>query len=391
MSAVILSINGGSSSIKFSLFKKDEQPVPLFSGRIQRIGMNDAVLTVKDLAQNKEQRIPVGAKNIQEAAAHIMDWLTLNTNGSIAAIGHRIVYGINHSQAALITDSLLAELEKNSSIDPDHMPGELFLIKAFKEKYPKIPQVACFDTSFHASMPQRATRFALPRRYFDLGLRRYGFHGISYSYLMQKLGEEQNININGKIILAHLGNGASMVAVKNQQSMDTSMGFSPAGGFPMSTRSGDVDPGIVSFIMKEQSLTPTQFNDVINHQSGLLGISETSPDMQDLLKMEKSDNRAAEAVEIFCYQVKKWIGSFTTVLNGLDMLVFSGGMGENAPAVRSRICDGLQCLGIELDEALNNKSEKIISKQNSQVTVYVIPTDEEWMIAKMVSEILLKN
>jgi acetate kinase len=391
MSAVILSINGGSSSIKFSLFKKEEQPVPLFSGHIQRIGINDTVLFVKNLALNKEQRIPVAAKNMQEAATFIMDWLSGNTNESIGAIGHRIVYGINHAQAALITDSLLAELEKSSSIDPDHMPGELLLIKAFKEKYPKIPQVACFDTAFHTTMPIRSTLIPLPRRYFKSGLRRYGFHGISYSYLMQKLAEEKNININGKIILAHLGNGASMVAVKNQQSMDTSMGFSPAGGFPMSTRSGDIDPGIVSFIMKEQSLTPTQFNDVINHQSGLLGISEISPDMQDLLKMEKSDNRAAEAVDIFCYQVKKWIGSFSAVLSGLDVLVFSGGMGENAPVIRSRICEGLQYLGIELDDELNKKSGKIISAQNSQVTVYVIPTDEEFMIAKMVSGVLSKK
>jgi acetate kinase len=391
MDPVILSINGGSSSIKFSLFKKERQPVPLFSGNIHRIGVKDTELFVRDLLHNREQRRPVDAKNMQEAVAHIMDWLNLNANESIASIGHRIVYGINHSQPALITDSLLAELEKNNSIDPDHMPGELFLVKAFKEKYPGIPQVACFDTSFHATMPLRSTLIPLPRRYLKSGLRRYGFHGISYSYLMQKLGEEKKVNMNGKIILAHLGNGASVVAVKNQQSVDTSMGFSPAGGFPMSTRSGDIDPGIVSFIMKDQSLTASQFNDVINHQSGLLGISETSPDMQDLLKTEKSDNRAAEAVEIFCYQVKKWIGSFSAVLSGLEILVFSGGIGENAPAVRSRICDGLQYLGIELNEALNNKSEKIISAQNSQVMVFVIPTDEELMMAKMVCGVLSIN
>jgi acetate kinase len=391
MDPVILSINGGSSSIKFSLFKKEDQLVALFSGHIQRIGVNGTVLFIKNLVQNKEQRMPVDAKNIQGAVAYITDWLDQHSNVSITAIGHRIVYGINHTRAALITDILLDELEKSSSIDPDHMPGELLLIKAFKEKYPKIPQIACFDTSFHTTMPQRAIRFALPRRYFDSGVRRYGFHGISYSYLMQKLGEEKKVNINGKIILAHLGNGASMVAVKNQQSMDTSMGFSPAGGFPMSTRSGDIDPGIVSFIMKDQSLTATQFNDTINHQSGLLGISETSPDMQDLLKTEKSDERAAEAVDIFCYQVKKWIGSFSAVLSGLDTLVFSGGIGENAPVIRNRICDGMQWLGIELDEVLNNKSEKIISTQKSKVTVYVIPTDEEFMMAKMVCGVLSIN
>jgi acetate kinase len=390
MNAGILSINAGSSSIKFSLFRKEDQPVLVFSGNIKRIGMKDAFLSVKHLPQEQEQREPVDAKNIQEAVGHLMNWLTRNQNEHITAIGHRIVYGISDSHAALITDSLLAELEKNISIDPDHLPGEILLTKAFKERYPGIPQVACFDTAFHTTMPIRATLLPLPRRYYESGMRRFGFHGISYTYLMQKL-EEEDVNINGKIILAHLGSGASLVAVKNQQSMDTSMGFSPAGGFPMSTRSGDIDPGIVSFLMKDQSLSANQFNDLINHQSGLLGISETSSDMQDLLKMEKSDSRAAEAVDIFCYQVKKWIGSFSAVLNGLDILVFSGGIGENAPAIRSRICDGLQYMGIELDEELNNKSEKIISTTNSKAIVYVIPTDEELMIAKMVSEVLSIN
>lgn len=391
MNARILSINGGSSSIKFSIFEKKEKLIPQYSGVIKRIGFDDAELIIKDMTAEKEHRQSVKAKSVSEAAKVLMEWLGQRQGETITAVGHRIVHGINHADAEIITDDLLTELNKNISIDPDHMPGEMMLIKAFKEKYPEIPQVACFDTAFHTTMPIRATLLPLPRRYLKSGLRRYGFHGISYSYLMQKLSEEKNANTGGRIILAHLGNGASMVAVKNQQSIDTSMGFSPAGGFPMSTRSGDIDPGIVSFIMKDQSLTASQFNNLINRQSGLLGISETSSDMQDLLRTEKSDTRAAEAVEIFCYQVKKWIGSFSAALSGLDILVFSGGIGENASAVRSRICDGLQFLGIELNEKMNDKSEKIISTHNSKVIVYVIPTDEELMIAKMVCRVLSIN
>jgi acetate kinase len=387
MNERILTVNGGSSSIKFSLFEKRGQLILLFAGTIRRIGFNDAELFVKDSVNGQEYRKAVDAKRASNAVNYVVEWIS-QYGGDITSIGQRIVHGMNHSYAEPVTAGLLAELEQNRSVDPDHVPGEIMLIKAFKEKYPGIPQVACFDTAFHATMPQRATLLTLPRRYFETGLRRYGFHGISYSYLMQKLTEEKNINIDGKIILAHLGNGASMVAVKNRKSIDTSMGFSPAGGFAMGTRSGDIDPGIVSFIMKNEALSANQFNDMINHQSGLLGISETSPDMQELLKMEKTDTRAAEAVEIFCYQVKKWIGSFSAALNGLDILVFSGGIGENASVVRSRICEELQFLGIELDEKLNEKSEKIISAGSSKVIVYVIPTDEELMIAKMVDQVL---
>jgi acetate kinase len=386
MNARILSINGGSSSIKFSLFEKKEKLVLQFAGAIKRIGFDDAELVVKNVVAAQEHRHRIRAKTISEAVSDLMEWIGQQHGEVITAVGHRIVQGINHQDAETITDNLLAELKKNISIDPDHLPGEMILIRAFKEKYPQIPQVACFDTAFHTAMPQRAVLLALPRRFFKFGLRRYGFHGISYSYLMQKLGEDESAS--GKIILAHLGNGASLVAVKDNQSIDTSMGFSPAGGFPMSTRSGDLDPGVISFLLKNESLTSDQFSDLVNQQSGLLGISETSSDMQDLLETQKSDERAAEAVEIFCYQVKKWIGSFSAALSGMDVLVFSGGIGENAPEVRSRICDGLQYLGIELDEKLNGKSEKIISTPGSKVRVYVIPTDEELMIAKMVCRVL---
>jgi acetate kinase len=391
MNAKILSVNSGSSSIKFSLYEKKTQLVQLFAGIIKRIGFKNAELIVKDHMNGQEYHEPVRAETVSDAVNFLTEWLKKNHAENITSIGHRVVHGMNHSTPEIITDRLLLELEQSRSFDPDHLPGEIKLIKAFKEEYPGIIQIACFDTSFHSCMPARATLLPLPRKYLKTGLRRYGFHGLSYSYLMQKLGEEKNIKTDGNIILAHLGNGASMVAVKNGQSMDTSMGFTPAGGFPMSTRSGDIDPGIVSFLMKNERVTPDQFSDLVNQRSGLLGISETSSDMQDLLHLEKSDKRAADAVEIFCYQVKKWIGSFSAVLGGLDILVFSGGIGENASQIRARICDGLQFLGIELDEKLNGKSEKIISAGKSKVPVFVIPTDEELMIAETVCHVLSIN
>ena len=222
-----------------------------------------------------------------------------------------------------------------------------------------------------------------------MGIQRYGFHGLSYAYLMEELTRASGSETaKGKIILAHLGNGASLAAVKDGKSIDTSMGFTPTSGLVMGTRTGDLDPGVTWFLMQSEKLNAEQFNDLINHQSGLLGISETSSDMQDLLKQQHTDNRAAEAVELFCYQTKKWIGSYAAVLDGLDILVFAGGIGENVPEVRSRICSGLQFLGIELDEKRNTENNTIISTDKSRVTLRVIKTNEELMIAKSVYSFL---
>ena len=238
-------------------------------------------------------------------------------------------------------------------------------------------------------MPPVAKLLPLPRKYEAMGIQRYGFHGLSYAYLMEELTRVAGNEIaNGKIILAHLGNGASLAAVKDGKSIDTSMGFTPTSGLVMGTRTGDLDPGVAWFLMQSEKLNAEQFNNLINHQSGLLGISETSSDMQDLLKLQLKDNRAAEAVELFCYQTKKWIGSFAAVLEGLDTIVFAGGVGENAPEVRSRICSGLQFLGIELDEKRNMENDNIISNDKSRVTVRVIQTNEELMIEKSVYKVL---
>ena len=282
------------------------------------------------------------------------------------------------------------ELKKISDFDPEHLPEEIKLIEVLKKRYPEIKQIACFDTSFHTSMPVIAKLLSIPHRFYEMGIRRYGFHGLSYAYLMEELMRTEKIDVKkNKIILAHLGNGASLAAVKEGKSIDTSMGFTPTSGLPMGTRTGDLDPGVAWYLMQYEKFTPKKFRDLINHESGLLGISETSSDMRELLDLKDTDSRAAEAVEFFCYQTKKWIGSFTVALEGLDILVFSGGIGEHSPQIRSKICDSLEFMGIELDEVHNMNNEKIISSDKSKIKVYVIPTNEEFMIAQLVDNFLI--
>ena len=386
----ILTINGGSSSIKASFYKSVEYPEQIFSCQIERIGLSNPVLVYTEPQHQKKKSEPVIASNMTEAIDFLLHWLDeKNILENTAAIGHRIVHGMEHTNAELISDLLMDELVKTIPYDPDHMPAEIALINIFRKKFPSLKQIACFDTAFHHSMPRVAKLLAIPRRFDRQGIRRYGFHGLSFSYLLEELDRLGEPAVkNGRIILAHLGNGASLAAIRNGSCTDTSMGFTPTAGVMMGTRPGDLDPGIASIIMNSEGLTPDGYNDLINHACGLLGVSETSSDMKDLLGKESEDIRAAEAIALFCYQVKKWIGSYTAVLGGLDIMVFSGGVGENAPTVRSRICEGLQFMGIELNEEQNQSGAKIISVEKSKVKVYVIPTDEELMIAKMVFRIL---
>jgi acetate kinase len=297
--------------------------------------------------------------------------------------------GPKYSQPQRITAEMVEDLHRLSPFDPEHLPEEILLTAAFHRRFPNLPQVACFDTAFHHDMPRVARLLSIPRRYEALGVRRYGFHGLSYAFLMEELARLAGAEAaQGRVILAHLGNGASLAAVRDGKSVDTSMGLTPAAGVPMSTRSGDVDPGLVWYLARTEQTTAKQFNAMVNFQSGLLGISETSSDMRDLLKCETQDVRAAEAVAMFCYQVKKCIGSLTAALGGLDTLVFAGGIGENAPTVRARICAGLEFLGITLHETQNAGNEGLISAAASRVTVRVMHTDEELMIATSVCRAL---
>ena len=389
----ILTINGGSSSIKFALYQFAESPLRLIYGKIDRIGLKDSTLTFNDEKRNQKDTLKVTADDHQSASNFLIDWMEKRDEfSSVKAIGHRVVHGMNHTQPELITVELLDELRSISAYDPDHLPNEIELIEIFRKHYSKLPQVACFDTTFHCTMPRVAKLLPIPRRFDAKGIRRYGFHGLSYTYLMEELARVAGVKAaRGRIILAHLGNGASMAAVSEGISIDTSMSFTPAGGLMMGSRSGDLDPGVAWYLMQLENLTPKQFNKLINLKSGMLGISETSSDMHDLLALEKDDVRAVEAIALFCYQAKKWIGSFSAALGGLDTLVFAGGIGENSPEIRTRICKGLEFLGIELNTKQNEANAPVISTKNGKATIRVIHTDEEWMIAKTVNEIINNN
>jgi acetate kinase len=386
----ILTINGGSSSIKFALYRMGEPLRRDLHGTLDRIGMSGATLTFDDPATNRRESRRLDACDHKSAAKFLVDWLEGQPGfESVRAVGHRVVHGMQHTAPELVTQGLLDELDRISPYDPDHLPSEIELIEAFRQRHPKLPQVACFDTAFHRTMPRVAKLLPIPRRYDAKGVERYGFHGLSYAYLMEELARLGDPAATaGRVILAHLGNGASLAAVRDGKSIDTSMGFTPTAGLVMSTRSGDLDPGVAPYLARTEHMTTEQFSEMVNHRSGLLGVSETSSDMRDLLAQEASDIRAAEAVALFCYQAKKWIGSFAAALGGLDTLVFAGGIGENAPLVRARICDGLGFLGIEIGERRNAGNEAVISTDASRVTVRVIPTDEDLMIARSVDRIL---
>jgi acetate kinase len=387
----ILTINGGSSSIKFALFQVESPLRRVLEGRIERIGMPSPNFVVKGLNPADNFSRPVVAPNHKVAVGALMDWVEERTgHGELTAIGHRVVHGgPKYNEPQLITAEMVEELHQLEPFDPEHLPEEIQLTEAFHRRFPDLPQVACFDTAFHHDMPRVARLLPIPRRYDAKGVHRYGFHGLSYAFLMEELMRLAGPQTaRGRVILAHLGNGASLAAVHGGKSMDTSMSFTPTAGIPMSTRSGDLDPGLVWYLARTEHIEPKQFNEMVNYQSGLLGVSETSSDMQELLARETDDVRAAEAVELFCYQVKKWIGAFAAALGGLDTLVFAGGIGENAPKVRARVCDGLGFLGIEILEKENAANAGVISSDASRVTVRVIHTDEEWTIAKTVCRIL---
>ena len=387
----VLTVNAGSSSVKWALFRVAQPPVKTETGHIERIGLPDGIVTVTDPATGRRERRVAQVSSHAEAARWLIEHLTESGKGAgIQAIGHRVVHGgSRYADPQVVSAEMIEELRRLSPYDPEHLPAELALIDALAGQYPQAPQVACFDTGFHQHLPPVARLMAIPRRYEKQGVRRYGFHGLSYAYLIEELervaGREA---ARGKVILAHLGNGASMAAVRDGSSIDTSMGFTPASGLPMSTRSGDVDPGVVSYLARTEGLTADQFHHMVNTQSGLLGISELSPDLRDLLAQEDHDPRAADAVALLCYQGKKYLGAYAAALGGVEQLVFSGGIGEHAAVVRARMCEGLEFLGIELDRVRNEANAPIISSGQSRVTVRVIRTDEESQIARSLCRLL---
>ena len=378
----LLTINGGSSSIRFAIFAPERPPKALLQGKIDRIGSAEANLSVDHAAERAPTRIK--AEIGGTAVDFLLDWLESQPLfSSIGGVGHRVVHGMHHTDPETVTPQLLDELRRIIPFDPEHMPREIELIEALLHRYPRLPQAVCFDTAFHRSMPLVAAQLPIPRRYAAQGVQRYGFHGLSYTYLLQELERlGDTAAVRGRVILAHLGSGASLAAVRNGRCIDTSMGFTPAAGLVMGTRSGDLDPGLMSYLASSEAMTADRFRTMVNHESGLLGVSETSADVRDLLERESSDSRAAEALALFCYQAKKWIGAFAAALGGLDTLVFAGGIGENAAPIRKRICDGLEYLGIGIDEAANRRhAQRISSGTGYSVTVRVIRTNEESVIA----------
>ncbi len=387
----LLTINGGSSSIKFALYEAIQPLTCRWQGTIDRIGLSGTKLTFQAELGKPPVTIPLAAANHPSAAKALLDWLEARPDFSrVKAVGHRVVHGMHHIEPEVVTPELLAELHRISPCDPDHLPREIELIEAFRQRHPQLPQLACFDTAFHQTMPRVAKLLPLPRRFDAKGVQRYGFHGLSYAYLMEELRRLGDPAAQpGRVILAHLGNGASLAAVRAGQSMDTSMGFTPTAGLVMSTRTGDLDPGLAPYLARTERMTTQQFYEMVNHQSGLLGVSETSSDMRDLLDHEPQDARAAEAVALFCYQAKKWIGAYAAALGGLDTLVFAGGIGENASIIRARICEGLGFLGIAIDEERNGEHAPVISQAGGKVTVRVIRTNEELMIARSVLRVSL--
>src|SRR5665647_2739235 len=388
----VLTINGGSSSIKFAVYQANKPFSRLLYGNIDRIGLPDSKLTFTNEKEIKKDTLTIKTPDLRTAANFLIDWLEKQIDFSLlTGIGHRVVHGMHHTSPEIITPELLDELHRITPYDPDHLPAEIELIEVFRHRHPKLPQIACFDTAFHQTMPRVAKLLPIPRRFDEKGIQHYGFHGLSYSYLMEELARVAGPEAaQGRVILAHLGSGASMAAVKYGKSIDTSMGFTPAAGLPMGTRTGDLDPGVAWYLMQFEELSSKEFNHLINHESGLLGVSQTSSDMRELMEVEDTNGNAKDAIELFCYQTKKWIGSFAAALGGLDTLVFSGGIGEHSPEVRSKICDSLEFLGIELCEIKNMNSDAIISTEKSKVTVRVITTNEEVMIARLVNDILNK-
>lgn len=356
---LILTINGGSSTVKFALFDAANPPRRLFAEKIE--GSEGAVEKIL-------QRIG---------------------NDAISGVGHRIVHGGPRLiQPCRLTPDVLVELRQLIPIDPDHLPGEISLIEAMQQHARAVPQVLCFDTAFHATLPRAATLLPIPRRYDAAGIRRYGFHGLSFTYLMKELNRLDAPAANGKVILAHLGAGASLAAVSNGKCLDTTMSFTPTAGLVMATRTGDLDPGVLVHLLRTEKLSADAMNDLVNRQSGLLGVSETTADMRKLLAARKTDARCAEAVELFCHSARKHIGAMAASLGGVQTLVFSGGIGENAAEVRREICRGLEFLGILLDESANVAGAAVISAAAARCIVRVIATDEEQVLANSTRQIL---
>ena len=378
MEPAFLCLNGGSSSLKFAVYRvSGSSEESVLSGAIEAIGVDGGKISLR---AGNEKLSEKSASFADQAAAIKTMFAALQEQGvqDLAAVGHRIVHGgPRFTSPRRIDEKLKAVLKELVPFAPLHLPSQIAMIEAVSAHYPDLPQVACFDTAFHSTMPEVAKRFALPQELWDQGIKRYGFHGLSYEYVVGRLGKE----IGQRAIIAHLGNGSSMVALKDGAPMDTSMGLTPTGGFMMGTRSGDLDPGVLLHLMKK-GYSADRLEKLLDHQAGLIGVSGQTSEMKVLLEKRQTDRAAAMAVEMFCYQVRKFIGAFAAVLGGLDTLIFTGGIGEHAAPIRAETCAGLEYLGIALDPSANRRNAELISLPSSRCAVRVIETDEDLMIAR---------
>lgn len=384
----ILAINTGSSSLKFKIFSDTHPPRLVASGSVTGMGANKGSCIITPVDGQPFSYGDIVVKTASEAIIPILEWIK-HQNYALSSIGHRIVHGgMKYSAPTLIDDELLEELKEIKSIAPSHMNSSIAVINLMRQAFPAIPQIACFDTYFHQHMPFVAKHYALPKQFREEGVMRYGFHGLSCEYIMGQLQQIDYSIEHKKTIIAHLGNGCSMTAVKGKDSIDTTMGFTPAGGMVMSTRTGDMDPGVFTYLLQQKGMSAGELSSLFNKEAGLKAISESSPDLRELLEHEHTDMNARQAIHMFCYSAKKQIGALAAAMGGLDTLVFTGGIGEHLHRIRARICNDMEYMGIRLNDVFNRQSYAIISGSNSKVTIYVIKTNEEAVIAGHVRRLM---
>ena len=385
----VLAINAGSSSLKFQLIKMPEETV-VAKGLVERIGMNDSIFVIEvDGEKNKTAaNIPDHGVAVKMLLESLTSTGVIKSFDEIDSVGHRVVHGGEHfSDSVLITDDVIAKIEETSELAPLHNPANLTGINAFKEILPNVPMVAVFDTAFHQTMPKSSYLYSLPKEYYDeYGIRKYGFHGTSHKYVSERAAEMMDVPLNNlRLISCHIGNGASITAIKDGESIDTSMGFTPLAGLTMGTRSGNIDPALIPYIMDKTGKTADEVIDVLNKESGMLALSGFSSDLRDIQEQTDTNPRAELALDVFGGRIHKYLGSYAAKMNGVDAIIFTAGVGENSTTIREKILNGLEFMGVYWDPKLNEAvhgEEQFINYPHSPVKVIVIPTNEEVMIAR---------
>lgn len=386
----LLTVNGGSSSLKFALYTGDRFAERTIRAEVEHAGESGSTMKLS-VCDGGTQQLSIEDTG-ERAAIRALDTAVHSAlpGLQVTAVAHRIVHGgLQLNQHQRITPELLDELRDAQPLDPAHLPREIGLVEACQDQFPAAVQIACFDSAFHRDIPRVAQILPVPRRFLEAGVRRLGFHGLSCSWLLEELrrvaGEEA---ANGRLVIAHLGSGASMTALRNGKPVDTSMAFTPCAGIVMGTRPGDLDPGLLTWMQRSENLNAEDIDAILNRSCGLKGISDTTSDMRKLLELRSTDPRAGEAVDVFCYQARKYLGAYAAALGGLDTLVFSGGIGQRSHQIREQICDGLEFLGLKIDRTRNEASESIISNVDSRVSVRVIAADEEAVMAQIVCDLM---